>query len=56
MAKERGIKLTISTDSHSTEELRHIRFGINQARRGWLQADDVINTRSVTDVLDMMAK
>ncbi|MBD3274361.1 MAG: DNA polymerase/3'-5' exonuclease PolX [Candidatus Marinimicrobia bacterium] len=56
MAKERGIKLTISTDSHSTEELNHIRFGINQARRGWLQADDVINTRSVTDVLDMMKK
>ena len=56
MAKERGIKLTISTDSHSTEELNHIRFGINQARRGWLQADDVINTRPVSDVLDMIAK
>jgi len=56
MAKERGMKLTISTDSHSTEELNHIRFGINQARRGWLETSDVVNTHSVKDVLDMMAK
>ncbi len=56
MAKERGIKLTISTDSHSTDELLNIQFGLNQARRGWLTANDVVNTRSLDNVLKMMEK
>jgi DNA polymerase (family 10) len=46
MAKEMGIKVVISTDAHSTSDLAFMRFGIGQARRGWLEADDVINTRT----------
>jgi DNA polymerase (family 10) len=46
MAKERGLKLAISTDAHGTEELRFMRYGVFQARRGWLEPDDVLNTRS----------
>jgi DNA polymerase (family X) len=45
-AKEMGIKIAISTDAHSVAELEYIRFGIGQARRGWLEADDVLNTRT----------
>jgi len=45
MAKEMGVKLAISTDAHSTSGLAAIRFGIDQARRGWLGPDDVLNTR-----------
>jgi len=45
MAREIGLKVAISTDAHSTSGLDFMRFGIDQARRGWLSADDVINTR-----------
>jgi len=44
-AKQAGVKLAISTDAHSTDSFDYIRFGIDQARRGWLTADDVINTK-----------
>jgi DNA polymerase (family 10) len=40
-----GVKLVISTDAHSTDSFQYIRFGIDQARRGWLTADDVVNTK-----------
>jgi DNA polymerase (family 10) len=46
MAKEMGVKMAIASDAHSVNDLDLIRFGIGQARRGWLAADDVINTRS----------
>jgi DNA polymerase (family 10) len=46
LAKEMGLKLALSTDSHSTVNLNYVNYGIDQARRGWLEPDDVINTRS----------
>lgn len=45
MAKDRGLKLSISTDAHGTEELKFMRYGVYQARRGWLEPQDVLNTR-----------
>jgi DNA polymerase (family 10) len=45
MAKDLGIKVAISTDAHRTSDLDFMRFGIGQARRGWLEASDVLNTR-----------
>ena len=50
LAKEMGLKLAISTDSHSLASLDYIRYGIDQARRGWLEPDDVINTRGWSDL------
>ena len=47
LAKEMGVKVAISTDAHSSTNLDYIRFGVDQARRGWLEADDVINTCSL---------
>ena len=44
-AKEMGLKIAISTDAHSTAGLNAMRFGIGQARRGWLEPGDVLNTR-----------
>ena len=43
-AKEAGVKIAVSTDAHSTGGLANMRFGIGQARRGWLEPEDVINT------------
>ena len=49
-AKSKGVKVAISTDAHSVNAFQYMRFGIDQARRGWLTADDVINTRSLARI------
>ena len=51
MAKERGVKIVISTDAHSTRGLQAMRFGVQMARRGWLEKKDVINTLSTEKLL-----
>ena len=43
-ARGHGVRFAINTDSHSTVHLNHLRYGIGTAQRGWLTADDVINT------------
>lgn len=53
MAKERGVKIEIGTDAHSKSELRYLKYGVYQARRGWLEPDDVINTRSLDDLMEL---
>jgi len=50
MAKEAGVRLVISTDAHRVADLDLMRFGINQARRGWLEPEDVVNTRRLADL------
>ncbi len=47
MAKERGAKIVINTDSHHTSHMEKIKYGILQARRAWLTNDDVLNTLPV---------
>jgi DNA polymerase (family 10) len=42
-AKELGVKVAVSTDSHSVRELGNMRYGVDQAQRGWLEAEDVVN-------------
>jgi DNA polymerase (family 10) len=49
-AKELGVPVVISTDAHSPRGLGDMRYGIDQARRGWLEPGDVLNTRSVTEL------
>jgi DNA polymerase (family 10) len=56
MAKERGVKVAVSTDAHSTDGLGFMRFGIGQARRGWLEAQDVVNTRGRDALLKSMRR
>ena len=45
-AKELGVPVVISTDAHSPGGLADMRFGVDQARRAWLEPKDVLNTRS----------
>ena len=56
MAKDAGVKLAISTDSHSVGGLAYMRFGIGQARRGWLTAADVVNTRPLAALKRLLAR
>src|SRR5712692_1839648 len=51
MAKDRGVKIVISTDSHSTGNLEFIRYGVQMARRGWLEKKDVLNTLPLNEFL-----
>jgi DNA polymerase (family 10) len=44
MARERGVKIVINTDSHHTSHLEKIKYGVLQARRAWLTKTDVLNT------------
>ncbi|MEJ2624245.1 MAG: DNA polymerase/3'-5' exonuclease PolX [Pseudolabrys sp.] len=56
MAKTKGVKLAVSTDSHATSSFGYIRFGIDQARRAWLAAGDVINARSLTELRKLLKR
>ncbi len=55
-ARDAGVMLSLSTDAHSTSSLDYIRHAIGQARRGWLEADDVINTRTLNDLLKLLSQ
>jgi DNA polymerase (family 10) len=56
MAKDMGLKLAVSTDAHSVADLDFIRYGLDQSRRGWLEADDVINTRSLRELRKILKR
>ena len=47
MAKEEGVLVSINSDAHSTFDFANLRYGVGQARRGWLEKDDVLNTRAL---------
>ncbi len=53
-ARDLGVKLVISTDAHDPSSLDYIRYGIAQARRGWLQKEDVLNTFSLEELLEFL--
>ena len=56
MARERGVKIVINTDAHHTSHFEKIKYGILQARRGWLTAADVLNTLPEKEFRKGMAK
>ena len=55
-AKEKGVRIVINTDAHSIHHLDYMRFGIFQARRGWQEASDVINTGSLADLRELLGR
>ncbi len=55
-AKDRGVLIVISTDSHRPEGLAAMRYGILQARRGGLTKDDVLNTRTWAQVKKLLGR
>ena len=55
-AKSKGVKVAVSTDAHSVHAFKYIRFGIDQARRAWLTADDVINTRPLAELRKLLKR
>jgi DNA polymerase (family 10) len=55
-AQKLGARLTISSDAHSTKELEYMQFGVGSARRGWLTAEDVLNTRPLEELRALLAR
>jgi DNA polymerase (family 10) len=55
-AKEMELKLALGTDAHSNVGLGAMRYGVDQARRGWLEADDLLNTRSWPELKALLAR
>lgn len=51
-ARKRGVTIEIGPDAHAPRELSFVDFGMQIARKGWLERRDVLNTRSVREVLD----
>ena len=56
MAKEAGVKIAISTDAHSTSDLQLMAYGIGQARRGWLEPEDVVNTLPLKELIALLRR
>lgn len=53
-ARDLGVRLFINPDAHRVDGLEDTRFGVDTARRGWLQADDIVNTRPWSEIEKMM--
>jgi len=56
MAMEMGVMLVISTDAHHPDELNFMRCGVEQARRGWLEPENVLNTRSWAEARKLLKR
>jgi DNA polymerase (family 10) len=54
LAKDEGVLVAINSDAHSRADFANLRFGVGQARRGWLEAQDVLNTRSLAELLPLL--
>lgn len=50
-AKKYGVKFAINTDSHQKSHLELIKYGVAVARRGWLEKENIINTKNLTDLI-----
>jgi DNA polymerase (family 10) len=55
-AKEMGIPIVISTDTHVTIQFDYMRYGVSIARRGWLEKGDVLNTLDAASLLKRLKK
>ena len=56
LARDLGVKVAIATDAHSIADLGLMRWGIGQARRGWLAAADVLNTRPWPELKQLLKR
>jgi DNA polymerase (family 10) len=56
MARDEGVLVAINSDAHSVQDFENLRYGIGQARRGWLEKDDVLNTRSLTALKKLLKR
>ncbi len=56
MAKAEGVLVCVNSDSHSVHQFDNLRFGIGQARRGWLEKQEVLNTRPLKQLKPLLKR
>lgn len=56
MAKQEGVLISVNSDAHSLSDFNNLRFGIGQARRGWLEKNDVLNTRTPDQLKPLLSR
>ncbi|MEW6133478.1 MAG: DNA polymerase/3'-5' exonuclease PolX [Pseudomonadota bacterium] len=56
MAREEGVLVSINSDAHSRFDFANLRYGVGQARRGWLEKDDVLNTRPLVKLRPLLKR
>jgi DNA polymerase (family 10) len=53
-AREMGVKISINSDAHDAEQLLTMKYGVNVARRAWLEKKDVLNALSLKELLSVL--
>jgi DNA polymerase (family 10) len=56
MARDEGVLVSVNSDAHGVQEFDNLRYGIGQARRGWLEKGDVLNTRSLAALQKLLKR
>jgi DNA polymerase (family 10) len=56
VAKEMGVRLCINSDAHDVKQLLNMKYGVNVARRAWLEKKDVLNTLSIKELLSVLKR
>lgn len=56
IAKDKGVKFVVGTDSHHMNHLAFMQYGISTARRGWLEKSDILNTHSLNEIQKVFNK
>jgi len=56
LAKEAGVMVSINSDAHSTLDFGNLRYGVGQARRGWIEAREVLNARPLHELRPLLMR
>lgn len=56
MAKASGVLVSINSDAHRVRDFQNLSLGLAQARRGWPQADDVLNARPLPELCSLLRR
>jgi DNA polymerase (family 10) len=56
MAKDEGVLVSINSDAHSVLDFENLRYGVGQARRGWLEMSNVLNARSLQSLRPLLKR
>lgn len=56
MARDEGVLVSVASDAHSTLDFPNLRFGVGQARRGWLEKGQVLNTRTLQELRPLLRR
>jgi len=55
-ARQAGVLVSVNSDAHSVDSFDHLRYGVGQARRGWLEREDVLNTRPLGELRKLLKR